>query len=156
VVLNNTFIFFLTISKKNTKNMPRRKLCQHPTLHTGSSYIATGSRWISSHLRNFIENRYGFEELNIRWLCPKCQRVETEMMKKQQGIVEEDDMNISSDELSGNNSTDNEADDGNESQDDEKQSEDEMLLEVTYREEREMEQLSAVFELLKMEPIHDK
>lgn len=78
------------------------------------------------------------------------------MMKKQQGMVEEDDMNISSDELSENNSTDNEADDGNESQDDEKQSEDKMLLEVTYREEWAMEQLSAVFELLKMEPIHDK
>ncbi|CAF4041664.1 unnamed protein product [Rotaria sp. Silwood1] len=40
--------------------------------------------------------------------------------------------------------------------DDEKQSEDDMLLEVSYLEEQAMEQLSVVFELLKMDPIHDK
>ncbi|CAF1503421.1 unnamed protein product, partial [Rotaria sordida] len=144
--------------------MPRLKLCQHPTAHTGSSYIAKGSRLISSHLRNFIWDRYGFEELNIRWLCPKCQRVETEMMKKQQEMVEEDNMNISGDELRGNSSMDNEAeDDGSDSQDDEddsqdneKQSEEEMFLEVTYQKEQAMRQLSAVFELLKMDPVQDK
>ena len=73
----------MTIDKKNTENMPRRKLCQHSTLHTDSSYIATGSRLFSSHLRNFIQNRYSFEELNICWLRSKCQRVEAEMMKEQ-------------------------------------------------------------------------
>jgi hypothetical protein len=40
--------------------------------------------------------------------------------------------------------------------DDEKQSEDDILLEVTYVEEKAIEQLSAVFKLLKIDPIHDK
>ncbi|CAF4181497.1 unnamed protein product [Rotaria sordida] len=72
-------------------------------------------------------------------------------------MVEEDNMNISGDELSGNSSMDNEAeDDGDDSQDNKKQSEEEMLLEVTYQEEQAMGQLSAIFELLKMDPVHDK
>ena len=146
--------------------MPRRKLCQHPTSHTGSSYVPTGSRWISSRLLNFMRSRDDFEELNIHWLCPKCQRVETEMMKEQHPMVEEDDMNVSDDESSENNSTNNEGrddendsadDDENESEDDnEKGGEDDMLLELSYQEEQALEQLSAVFNLLKMRSIHDK
>ena len=49
--------------------MPRRRLCQHPTLHTVSSYVATGSRPVSSRLLNFIRTRYDLEQLNIRWLA---------------------------------------------------------------------------------------
>jgi len=121
-----------------------------------------------------MRSRDDFEELNIHWLCPKCQRVETEMMKAQHPMVEEDDMNVSDDESSENNSTNNEGrddendsadDDENESEDDnekegeddnEKGDEDDMLLELSYQEEQALEQLSAVFNLLKMRSIHDK
>ena len=72
-------------------------------------------------------------------------------------MVETDDMNISSDELSGNNSMGNKAeDDGDESQGDENQSQNKMALEINYSEAQVMKQLSAVFELLKVEPIHDQ
>jgi hypothetical protein len=85
--------------------MPRRQLCQHPTLHKDSSYKPTGSRQISYHLLDFICNRYAYEELKIRWLCPKCLKRETEMMNKEHEIIEEDDMNTSSDESSEDGST---------------------------------------------------
>ena len=67
MVLNKILTFFLTVSKNIPENVPRRILCQHPTLHTGSSYVATGSRRISSRFLNFIRsNRYGCHELKIR------------------------------------------------------------------------------------------
>ncbi|CAF1557734.1 unnamed protein product, partial [Rotaria sp. Silwood1] len=91
--------------------MPRRRLCQHPTLHTVSSYVATGSRPVSSRLLNFIRTRYDLEQLNILWLCSKCQWVETKMMKEQDKAVEKYDMDTGGDELSGNSSMDHEEDD---------------------------------------------
>jgi len=79
------------------------------------------------------------------------------MMKKQHPMVEENDMSVSGDELSGNNFMNNEGEgDENHSEDDETDSENDMLLELTYQQEQAMEQLSAVFNLLKMNPIHDK
>ncbi|CAF3665666.1 unnamed protein product [Rotaria sp. Silwood1] len=185
--------------------MPRRRLCQHPTLHTVSSYVATGSRLVSSRLLNFIRTRYDLEQLDTRWLGSKCQWVKTKVMKEQDETVEEYDTDTDGDELSENSSMDHEEDDGDaededneegdnneedgnseededneevddgcdrqaedddheeindksdqQGYDDEKQSEDDMLLEVSYLEEQAMEQLSAVFKLLKMYPIHDK
>ncbi|CAF4573403.1 unnamed protein product, partial [Rotaria sp. Silwood2] len=133
-------------------------------MHTGSSYVATGPRRISPQLLTFIRNRYGFEELNIYRLCPQCHSVETKMMKKQHEM-DKDDMDVSDNELSGNSSMDNEGenddneevDDGSDQNDDDDEpSEDEMLLEATYREEQAMEQLSAVFNLLKIKQVHDK
>jgi hypothetical protein len=120
--------------------------------------ISKGTRRISYRLLNFIRNHYDLEELNIRWLCPKCQRVETEIMNREYGLEEENNMNTSSEELSEDDSTDNEKDDSGSDQQDseEKQSDDEILLELTYRQEQAMEQLSAVFKLLKMDPVHDK
>ncbi|CAF4111889.1 unnamed protein product, partial [Rotaria sp. Silwood2] len=91
--------------------MPRRRLCQHPTLHTVSSYVATGSRPVSSRLLNFIRTRYDLEQLNIRWSCSKCQWVETKVMKEQDETVEKYDMDTGGDELSGNSSMDHEEDD---------------------------------------------
>ncbi|CAF5078174.1 unnamed protein product [Rotaria sp. Silwood1] len=91
--------------------MPRRRLCQHPTLHTVSSYVATGSRLVSSRLLNFIRTRYDLEQLNIRWLCSKCQWVETKVMKEQDETVEKYGMDTGGDELSGNSSMDHEEDD---------------------------------------------
>ncbi|CAF3771436.1 unnamed protein product [Rotaria sp. Silwood1] len=74
------------------------------------------------------------------------------------------DMDVSDDEINGDSSTDNEGeyddneevDDESHQQDDDEQSEDEMLLETSYQEEQAMEQLSAVFKLLKINPVHDK
>ncbi|CAF4757870.1 unnamed protein product [Rotaria sp. Silwood1] len=74
------------------------------------------------------------------------------------------DMDVSGDEINGDSSTDNEGeyddneevDDESHQQDDDEQSEDEMLLETSYHEEQAMEQLSAVFKLLKINPVHDK
>ncbi|CAF5037843.1 unnamed protein product, partial [Rotaria sp. Silwood1] len=74
------------------------------------------------------------------------------------------DMDVSDDEINGDSSTDNEGeyddneevDDESHQQDDDEQSEDEMLLETSYHEEQAMEQLSAVFKLLKINPVHDK
>ena len=141
--------------------MARRTLCQHPTLHTSPSYVPTGSRRVSSSLLNFILSYYGFEELKIRWLCPRCHAMETKIMNNEYKMDEDNNINTtsSSDELSGNDSIDNEGEDDSESdQEDceEKQSDEELLLELTYRQEQAMEQLSTVFQLLKMGPIHDK
>ncbi|CAF2988238.1 unnamed protein product [Rotaria sp. Silwood2] len=137
--------------------MPRRTLCQHPTRHT-DSFISRGIRRISYRLLNFMRNHYDLEELNIRWLCPKCQRVEAEIMNREYGMEEENNMDTSSEEISGDDSTDDEKDNSGSDQQDseEKQSDDEMLLELTYQQEQAMQQLSAVFKLLKMDPIHDK
>jgi hypothetical protein len=85
-------------------------------------------------------------------------------MNLEHGTIEEDDMNTSTDESCENDSITNEEDDdnrevdneSNEHDSDEKSSDDDMLHELTYRQEQAMEQLSAVFELLKMAPIHDK
>jgi hypothetical protein len=164
VIQNDTFILYLCTIKKKLK-MPRRQLCQHPTLHKDSSYTSTGSRWIPSHHLKFICNRYDLKELNIRWLCPKCLKAETEMMNKEHGMLGEDDMNTSSDESCENGSINNEEEDddgreidneNDEHDSDERSSDDDMLYELTYRQEQAMEQLSADFELLKMGPIHDK
>ncbi|CAF3402296.1 unnamed protein product [Rotaria socialis] len=125
--------------------MPRQKLCQHPTRHTDSSSKATGSRRISCRLLNFLRDHYDFEELNIRWLCPKCQRVETAMMNKEYEMNEEDNMDTSNEESNDDKSSHDEGENDNESdqQDsDEEQSDNDMLLELSYREEQAIGQLS--------------
>ena len=63
VVINH--IFFHSSTIPNTKNMPRRRLGQHPSRHTDSS-MSGGTRRISYRLLNFMRNHYDLEELNIR------------------------------------------------------------------------------------------
>jgi hypothetical protein len=102
LIYNNIFICFVYY-QENIEKMPRRKLCQHPIRHISSSYVATGSRWVSFRLLNFIRSRYyGLGQLNIRWLCPKYQKVEIKMMKERHEMVGNDDMDISDGELSEN------------------------------------------------------
>ena len=71
---------------------------------------------------------------------------------------EGDNMSTSSDELSGNVLIDNEQDDCVTDQQycDDRKSDEELLFELTHQQEQAIEQLSAVFQLLKMAPIHDK
>ncbi len=77
----------------------------------------------------------------------------------QQGDSEEDDgFDQQCDNEQVNGESNEEVDDrcDRKGDDDGKQSKDNMLLEVTYHEEQAIEQLSAVFKLLKMDFIHDK
>ena len=84
--------------------------------------------------------------------------VETKIMNKEYKMDEDDNMSTSSDELSGNDLIDNEQDDCVTDQQycDDKQSDEELLFELIHQQEQAIEQLSAVFQLLKMAPIHDK
>ena len=79
-------------------------------------------------------------------------------MNREYSMEEENNVNTSSEEISEDDLIDDKKDNSGSDQQDseEKQSDDAILLELTDRQEQAMEQLFAVFGLLKMDPIHDK
>ena len=78
-------------------------------------------------------------------------------MNKEYKMDEDDNMSTSGGELSGNDLIDNEQDNCVTDQQhcDDKQSDEELLFQLTHQQEQAIEQLSAVFQLLKMTPVRE-
>ena len=78
-------------------------------------------------------------------------------MNKEYKMDEDDNMSTGGGQLSGNDLIDNEQENCVTDQQycDDKQSDEELLFELTHQQEQAIEQLSAVFQLLKVAPVHD-
>ncbi|CAF3345225.1 unnamed protein product [Rotaria sp. Silwood2] len=156
--------------------MPWQKCCQHPTRHENSTVVAKGNTSVSLELAKFLQNQYDLSGGYIRWLCANCRSLETKTMRSYRSTEEAEDQSSSNNESSSENSSndddeeddyegqcemdDDESnksteddDDGPEPMDDDSVNGEDDLV---FQQDQAFENLTNIFQLLNISPIHDK
>ena len=146
--------------------MPRPKPCQHHFRHMNSVNSPKGRHPVSPQLLEFMRKRDGIQNLNVRWLCPNCFTFETKKWKQDrqmetQLVYSEKTEHTESDEHSTDNQNDEEnfssqSNDITSSSSQESSSPDENLYQLSYKQEKAMEKLNSMFQVLGLSPIHDQ
>ncbi|CAF2800654.1 unnamed protein product [Rotaria sp. Silwood2] len=146
--------------------MPRPKPCQHHLRHVDSVDLPKGRHPVSSELLKFMRKRDEIQNLNVRWLCPNCFTFETkEWRQSQQMKTQLVDSEKTEHTESDEDSTDDENNEENFSSESngitssssrESSSSDENLYELSYKQEKAMDKLTSMFQVLGLPLIHDQ
>ena len=175
----SSFLFLL-----NCISMPRRKNCEHLIKHAKSARVPKGIVAMSSELSKFLISQYDVAYTRIRWLCPTCHGFESKKMMTHQSMEFNDDKSSSDDEVmtEASSANDDKNDDVavnmefNDLNEEEKENPDDdsprvdettdpesmdedtchAFYELEHQKDKAMEQLSNIFQLLNIDPIHDR
>lgn len=148
--------------------MPRKKICEHPTRHLNSPGPPKVQRSVPSRLNQFMRDRYDLDDTNVTGLCAKCFAFENREMKENDTMNIEEQANCNDGSCDENQEDDNGNEIGEQQNDsdrssneqrddvDDEGSGDDSFYELTYQQQRAMETLSKVFQMLNIDPIHDR
>lgn len=113
---------------------------------------------MSSQLLQFLISQYDMAYTRIGWLCSRCHAFESQKMMTHQSMEFNHDESSSGDELMTEGSPVNDSENDDETTDPESMNEEigHVFYELEHQKGKAMEELSNIFELLTIDPIHDR